>query len=818
MSGTLRLRGSTSGYSELQAPAVAADQTFVLPTAGGTLLTTDSPVPKLTLELGSASQPSLTFQGDTDTGLFSEGTNTLNLVTGGSSKVVLGAAAHTIYAGTGATVRAIDIDSSGRVGVGTSNPGAGIDVSSGAARAGRFIRTVTSPSSDTYALEIDSSAQTGNLGTSGALKVTVNSGTAAVIDGNGRLGIGTTSPDSLLDLEFANSRMRFEQESGSNRPVIRGTRTTDKANRAISIGGSDISFLIGSTSTAALTSANEKVRIDSSGRLGVGTSSPSQALHIIGSSANASAGTAYNAVRIVGNSYVSANTGGLTIGAYWNNADVNGRRAYIQSSQGLDAGSTARDLLLNPSGGNVGIGTTSPDALLDVENSSGAAEIQIKSLNSSDCTLAFGDSADTDVGRIRYAHSADAMLFFTAANERLRIDSSGNLLIKTGEIDLQGGNKTIKTSAGFLQVGTSGSHHTAFIIGGTERMRIDSSGNVSIGVSSAQKRLHVRDDSDDYPVLIQNRTNASSKAGIAFIASGSDFADGQYASIEAISGPVSTTSHSLGFRTTQSGGTPTERLRIGDDGRLYFSPNSTGFARALSGQGSAVFYANTSGTQAYKALEIGDSSAAGTSTGGIIVGKSKQSGRTPFVGIGTWDTDSDMDVYLGGGWGTAARAATGIRFFTSTYSSNVGSGTEWWKLDSSGKLFTVTAPPLFSDSIYIAGQHRRIRLGNTFTLFYVNAGSGTSTFDTGITINQGNAGATMLLFANGNSSNGTATYSAIYAIQFYYDGNNTPTKGLLSTSSSVLDDWITVGKSATNTLTLRPTINTNWSFSALFLQ
>ena len=40
-------------------------------------------------------------------------------------------------------------------------------------------------------------------------------------------------------------------------------------------------------------------------------------------------------------------------------------------------------------------------------------------------------------------------------------------------------------------------------------------------------------------------------------------------------------------------------------------------------------------------------------------------------------------------------------------------------------------------------------------------------------LTQGNAGATMLLFANGNSSNGTATYSAIYAIQFYYDGNNT---------------------------------------------
>lgn len=43
MSGTLRLRGSTSGYSELTAPAVAGDQTFTLPTASGTLVTTNNP-------------------------------------------------------------------------------------------------------------------------------------------------------------------------------------------------------------------------------------------------------------------------------------------------------------------------------------------------------------------------------------------------------------------------------------------------------------------------------------------------------------------------------------------------------------------------------------------------------------------------------------------------------------------------------------------------------------------------------------------------------------------------------------------------------
>jgi len=36
---SLRLNGSTSGYSEIVAPAVAGDQTFTLPTTGGNVLT-----------------------------------------------------------------------------------------------------------------------------------------------------------------------------------------------------------------------------------------------------------------------------------------------------------------------------------------------------------------------------------------------------------------------------------------------------------------------------------------------------------------------------------------------------------------------------------------------------------------------------------------------------------------------------------------------------------------------------------------------------------------------------------------------------------
>ena len=55
-------------------------------------------------------------------------------------------------------------------------------------------------------------------------------------------------------------------------------------------------------------------------------------------------------------------------------------------------------------------------------------------------------------------------------------------------------------------------------------------------ITGPQKKLHVRDDGDSYPLLVQNRTNAVSTCGVALIATGSDFSDGQYATIEALSG------------------------------------------------------------------------------------------------------------------------------------------------------------------------------------------------------------------------------------------------------------------------------------------
>ena len=427
MSGTLRLRGSTSGYSELQAPAVAADQTFVLPTAGGTLLTTDSPVPKLTLELGSASQPSLTFQGDTDTGLFSEGTNTLNLVTGGSSKVVLGAAAHTIYAGTGATVRAIDIDSAGNVGIGTTNP-----------------------------------------------------------DTKLQIGDNTVNVNNVIKL---GKRVTCTQ---TNLPLI-GHTSVDGADSSLALcatsGGGHILFYTGNDDSGFGAGSNdERMRIDSSGRLGVGTSSPSNKLHVEAN--NSSADLVYfNNTGVTASDVLRLNTAGT------------GSGTNIFDAQ---AGGTSRFLVKGD--GNVGIGTDSPQRKLEIAGSGGANFVELR-LNATDG----GERQITFVGSGSNTHtikstgtSSNSLAFIQGSTERLRIDSSGNLTAYSGSTngnyfvirgkhspgddynrsEVRFGVENNANGLGFLAFATG--NNTAY-----ERLRIDSSGNVGIGTSSPTDKLSI---------------------------------------------------------------------------------------------------------------------------------------------------------------------------------------------------------------------------------------------------------------------------------------------------------------------------------------
>ncbi len=100
-------------------------------------------------------------------------------------------------------------------------------------------------------------------------------------------------------------------------------------------------------------------------------------------------------------------------------------------------------------GGNnaVGIGTSSPSSNLHIVSggSTGTlnsdadelvvqgtrAGLSILSNNGEANTIAFGDVSDADVGKLIYDHSANAMTFTTNTSERMRIHSAGNVSIGT---------------------------------------------------------------------------------------------------------------------------------------------------------------------------------------------------------------------------------------------------------------------------------------------------------------------------------------------------------------------------------------------------
>jgi hypothetical protein len=98
---------------------------------------------------------------------------------------------------------------------------------------------------------------------------------------------------------------------------------------------------------------------------------------------------------------------------------------------------------------NVGIGTSSPSGKFHVANTGTAgttadnlavyfsstnrnSNVYIQAKNTEGSYLNFGDVDNASIGRIGYEHSSDYMKFDTNATERMRIDSSGNLLFNSG--------------------------------------------------------------------------------------------------------------------------------------------------------------------------------------------------------------------------------------------------------------------------------------------------------------------------------------------------------------------------------------------------
>ena len=153
--------------------------------------------------------------------------------------------------------------------------------------------------------------------------------------------------------------------------------------------------------------------------------------------------------------------------------------------------------------GNVGIGTLgsiNANAKLHVQDSDGSfpddsnTHLVVESAShsyiglgggtSSDVGIHMGDSGGINRGKLAYLNASDAMVFFTSAQERMRIASTGGVEVTTSGVQmkaplLQATNGDVATYTGTTPTLHSPASATlAFSMGGAERMRISSSGDI----------------------------------------------------------------------------------------------------------------------------------------------------------------------------------------------------------------------------------------------------------------------------------------------------------------------------------------------------
>jgi hypothetical protein len=231
------------------------------------------------------------------------------------------------------------------------------------------------------------------------------------IDSGGNVGIGRT-PSYQLDV----------YRSGTTSTTI--ASANDSIVNILSVSGSSAG-LVGTITSHPLviTTANtERMRITSGGEIGINTSSPTSSipLTILANSSNAIAQVIRGRSDGIGALLFTDNSG-------TENGRIDLRTDYaainITRAAPLVFLTNSAERMRIDSSGNVGIGTSSPSSRLHV---AGGADSTIRNVASSGSSWFVGSNAS---GYILHNESNTPMLFTTNGTERMRIDSSGNLLV-----------------------------------------------------------------------------------------------------------------------------------------------------------------------------------------------------------------------------------------------------------------------------------------------------------------------------------------------------------------------------------------------------
>ena len=512
---------------------------------------------------GSESAPGVFFSGDTNTGLLAPAADSVAITTGGTQRIV--------------------VDSSGRVGIGDTAPGAPLTVQSDtSANNTRLIGRSTGNRSDIQFYQNNGTSFMGSLScqddsmniflasSSGDLKYTASQHTfrdenglsVAKIDSSGNVGIGTSSPSSALDVSGAISLGSVALPSAGTARIY--SRNTDNSLYLQTSSGNRISLLDGSQNSMAtfeptvlkfFISNTPQMLIDSSGNVGIGTTSPTSKLHVDGSATFAGNVSANDGITVDGGSTLStgiyyrddSNSYGLAL--YSGGSAQTNRKVFIKTD-----GSASFN-------GNV---TSKATFLNELQSGYSATGSAYKAF--------FGSSTFVDI-----LNNGTA----TFASE-----------VVAGVRDTQG---VFMTSGGALESFVSGSRVYSLTSNGGATF----ASNVGIGTASPEEILHVAAASEAVNsrdgVMFQSSSSLAADTGLPLVFT-SHIGNVANYGVASIAGRKenATSGNAAGylqFATGSSGGAISEKMRIDSYGRLLVNHTAD---TAPSGYASKLQLCDTS--------------------------------------------------------------------------------------------------------------------------------------------------------------------------------------------------------------------------------
>ena len=363
--------------------------------------------------------------------------------------------------------------SSDKVGIGTTSPSTvlevsssgvnGVDISqsaSNASQSGRLFFT-TNTASEGFALF--NSNGTFQVNSGGIPNNTSGTNRISIIGSSGLVGIGTTSPNARLDVVASGI----------------GAEITSGQSKALILRGGGNSQNIQEWTT---TSSSVLAVVNSNGYFGIGTTSPTRKLHVLGpgNSTPSDAGGIF---------LQTSGGGGLDIYATSTAANpVFNFRTFSGEEISFSPNSTE---LMRLKGSNVGIGTTSPNEKLEVN---GSVRVTGAGLD-----VGYGNNSNNFV-QIGNGRTTNGFAFIDLIGDTTYSDYGFRISRNNGGANTN--TDLIHRGTGFLNLNATQAGGITLKTSNAERVRINSSGNVGIRTTNPRTNLHVAGlTGDDDPAL-----------------------------------------------------------------------------------------------------------------------------------------------------------------------------------------------------------------------------------------------------------------------------------------------------------------------------